>query len=484
MPAEAVWAFHAHSGAFQRLMPGWQTLEVRSWRGTLRDARLEFVIRQGPARLTWIAQHDASGFVEGEQFVDVMERGPASAWRHTHRVTPTAGIGSATGTSNAGACELDDHIVYRLPLYPLGQWLGGWKFEADLRRMFLFRHARTAHDAARHARFAGQRRLHIVLTGSNGTIGAALLAYLVNAGHRVDRLVRAQPRATGDGTGLLPGREVRWDPVASGPDAALIAAIDGCDAVIHLGAAGIAARRWTDTYKRELVESRVRSTALLAQAIARCKRAPEVFMVASGTNIYRPAALGDVIPREEDAPVGDGFLARLALDWEGAAAPAHPRTRVVNLRLGVVLSAKGGFLKAVAGVLPAGASRFGDGRAVVPWVHVDDVLGAVEHVLHTPGLRGAVNIAAPSVESNAAMLGAINVTRRSVVNVPVSAGLLRLMAGEMSEAVLASQPVSVAKLVGSGFVFAVPTVAAAAAIELGDARGLAAHRERMLSWRA
>lgn len=482
LPVRAVWDFHARPGAFQRLMPPWQTLDIRSWRGTLRDARLEFVIRPVPALrglgvgITWIAQHDEGAYIEGRRFVDVMERGPASQWRHTHDVN-TVEVHTYRDADFIAPhrCELDDQISYKLPLHPLGQLVGGRKFESDLRRMFAFRHARTVHDAARHARFAHCPRLRVVLTGSNGTIGSALLAYLVNAGHSVDRLVRREPRATGDGTGLLPGREVRWDPLASDVSDQLREAIEGTDAVIHLGGAGLDARRWSVEHKRDMADSRVRSTALLARAIAACRTPPATFMVASGVNIYQSAQRFDVAPLTETTPVGPGFLAQLARAWENAAHPARDISRVVHLRLGVVLSSRGGYLRALtsglAGVargLKVGVSRMGDADAIVPWVHIDDVLGAVEHTLHTPSLSGPLNIAAPVITPSAELLHAINRASGTILNIPAPAWLLRTLRGEMADAALTSQPVCVSKLISSGFSFMVESPRTAAAIEFGE----------------
>ncbi|MCU0689393.1 MAG: TIGR01777 family oxidoreductase [Phycisphaerales bacterium] len=469
-PQSAVWAFHANPGAFERLMPPWQTLIMQSWSGTLRDARVQFALKQGPIKLQWIAQHDPQGFIDGQQFVDVQLKGPAAAWRHTHRVTTAPSTSSST---------LDDHIVYRLPLHPVGQALGGWKFQSDLRTLFAFRHARTLHDALRHARFATQPRLRIVLTGSQGTIGRALLGYLINAGHTVDRLIRApsQPRPTGDGTPLLPGREISWDPTAPEASPQVLAALDGADAVIHLAGVPIAERRWTPARKAAIASSRIDSTTQLARAIARCPQPPRAVLVASGVNIYRPASPTDRTARDESAPLDNSFLADVATRWEAAAAPARSCSRVVHLRLGVVLSAKGGFLQALTGPpLPpkAAVSRFGDGRNILPWIHIDDTLAAIEHILHTPSLAGPLNLVAPALDEARTVHAAITRAAGAWLALPVPTPLLRAIAGEMADSIIASQPTAPAALLASGFRFAHISVQHAVGMELGHLPSLTA----------
>lgn len=464
LPQGDIWAFHARPGAFNRLMPPWQTLVMKSWTGTLRDARLEFQIRQGPVRITWLAQHEAAGYIDGEQFVDVQLKGPAAAWRHVHRVT----------AKPDGQCELDDRVAYRLPLEPVSTMLAGGKFRADLSKMFAFRHARTLNDASRHAAFTGRGPTRLVIAGASGTIGAALVAYLVNAGHTVDRLVRRAARATGDGTPELPGRELQWHPQAETPSAELVAFLNGADAVIHLGGANLAGRRWTDGYKAEMLASRVDSTRLLARAIKACANPPESFLVASGINVYQSAADGDTSPRAEDGPLGAGFIADMARAWEQAANSVAGVTRVVNVRLGIVLSSKGGLLRSVTAPMPplVGASRFGSGREVVPWVHIDDVLAAIEHVLHTASIAGPVNIAAPAVTTGRELMAAINRARGVLLRLPAPAWLVRLVAGEMGGAAFQSQPVEPAKLLASGFVFRQSDASVAAGVELGHSAAI------------
>ena len=200
--------------------------------------------------------------------------------------------------------------------------------------------------------------MKIIVSGSSGLVGAALIPRLEQAGHEVTRLVRRAP---------MPG-EVRWDPTAGTIDAA---ALEGCDAVIHLAGAGIADHRWTDEYKRELRESRTTPTRLLAEAIAGLDRRPAVMLSASAIGWYGPR---HDEPLDEQSAPGSGFLADICREWEAATAPAEAAgIRVAHLRTGIVLSTKGGALKKQLPLFKLGlGGKFGDGTQWQSWISMPD----------------------------------------------------------------------------------------------------------------
>jgi uncharacterized protein (TIGR01777 family) len=288
----------------------------------------------------------------------------------------------------------------------------------------------------------------VAVTGSRGLIGSELVPLLVNAGHTVVRLVtgRATPPAPGDGT-----RWVAWNPTAKLDPAAL----DGCDAVIHLAGDNVGEGRWTAAKKQQILDSRTIPTRHLAEAIASlpADRRPRVFVSASAVGFYGDR--GDEV-LTEDSPRGTGFFPDVCTAWEEAASPAGAAgVRVVHPRIGVVLTPRGG---ALGKQLPAFRFGFGatlgGGRQWVPWIAVGDAVRALRHCLTTDSLRGPVNLTAPNPVTNrefTKVLGRV-LRRPAVMWLPRFA--LRVMFGEITDAgLLASLRVTPRRLLDSGFVF-------------------------------
>jgi uncharacterized protein (TIGR01777 family) len=290
----------------------------------------------------------------------------------------------------------------------------------------------------------------ILVTGSSGLIGSALIPYLSGRDHVVVRLVRSETRQGGDA--------IRWDPIAGTLDRA---AIEGLDAVVHLAGEDISSGTWTAAKKARIRQSRVEGTRLLARALASLDRPPHVFACASAIGYYGDR--GDEILTEESEP-GTGFLASVCRDWEGVATPAaEAGIRVVHLRIGVVLSAEGGALARMLGPFRMGmGGPLGSGRQYVSWVAVDDALGAIGHVLSAQALRGAVNVASPRPVTQsefARTLGRV-LGRPTVLGMPAFA--VRLMFGEMAnELLLSSQRLEPVRLLSSGYEFRFPELDAA-----------------------
>jgi uncharacterized protein (TIGR01777 family) len=228
--------------------------------------------------------------------------------------------------------------------------------------------------------------VRVVLSGSHGLIGSALLTRLVESGHDVVRLVRSAP-APGD---------IVWDPQAGRLDADALA---GVDAVVNLAGAGIGDHRWTDEYKRQILESRVRGTTLLSEAIAADDAGPRVLLSASAIDYY--GARDDEV-LDEESPSGTSFLAGVCRDWEAATAAAESGgARVVHFRTGIVLSRAGGALKKLLPLFRLGlGGRFGSGRQWMSWISIDDEVRAIEHLLASE-VVGPVNLTAPTPVTNA-----------------------------------------------------------------------------------
>ncbi|MGZ3461704.1 MAG: TIGR01777 family oxidoreductase, partial [Archangium sp.] len=341
--AEALFAWHAREGALQRLTPPWEPLEVVEHQGDgIREgARVVVRMKVGPISQQWVARH--TRYVPGSLFQDVQESGPFSQWIHTHRMR-----------NEPGGSMLEDEVQYALPVGVLGRVVGGGYTRHRLERMFSYRHAVTREDLRRHAAFSGQAPLTVAVSGASGLVGGALVPFLTTGGHRVRRLVRGRPGA-GD---------IAWAPGRGEMD---VAALEGVDAVVHLAGAPIAEGRWTEERKALIRGSRVEGTRVLCESLARLSRPPRVLVSASAMGFY--GSRGDEVLTESSAS-GEGFLADVTREWEAATAPAEQAgIRVVHLRLGVVLSSRGG---ALAKMLPAfqagGGGRIGDGQQWMSWV--------------------------------------------------------------------------------------------------------------------
>ncbi len=300
--------------------------------------------------------------------------------------------------------------------------------------------------------------MRIVLAGATGFLGRPLTARLVAAGHAVTVLTR-RPSAGS------PIPQVQWQPDGTaGPWAGII---DGADAVVNLSGAPLAPRRWTTERKRVLVDSRVLPNRSLVAAIGAAKTPPRVLVSASGAGYY--GHCGDRTITEE-APPGDDFLGRLALEWEGAANVARTLgTRAVAIRTGLVLGEGGGVLAPMLPPFRLGlGGPFGDGRQYWPWVHLDDWLALVEFTLVQPGVDGPFNNSAPEPATNqefARTLARV-LHRPCLFRVPAFA--LRLAMGEMADGLLLSGQRAVpARALSLGFRFRYESLEAALRQALG-----------------
>ena len=441
--AEEVYRWHARPGAFERLNPPWDPATVVSRTGTIEDEGSRVLLRIGPARQRWLAEH--YGAMPGREFRDRQRRGPFALWEHAHRMTPDGG----------DACVLEDRIEYALPAGAAGDLAAGWLVRRMLDRTFAYRHRVTAFDLAAHARCREGGAMKVAITGASGLVGSALLPFLTAGGHEIVRLVRRAPAAKD---------EARWDPDSGAVDAA---ALEGVDAVVHLAGENIADGRWTDARKAALRSSRVPPTRLLAQALAGLKRKPKVMISASAIGYYgdRGAEWLD----ESAAPAAD-FLGRLAAEWEAATEPAAKAgMRVVNLRTGIVLSPAGGALGRMLPPFKAGLGGvMGTGAQYTSWVSIDDLVGIVHHALAVDALRGPVNAVAPAPVTNAELaktLGRV-LGRPAIAAVPAFA--LRLALGEMADAtILASTRVRPARLEATRYRFRFPELEGALRHVLG-----------------
>ncbi|HEY2975726.1 MAG TPA: TIGR01777 family oxidoreductase, partial [Pyrinomonadaceae bacterium] len=230
--------------------------------------------------------------------------------------------------------------------------------------------------------------MKILISGSHGLVGTALMKSLEPEGHEVFRLVRYAPSSDA---------EIEWSPDRY---SIALARIEGFDAVVNLAGESIAEGRWTEDKKQRIRESRVKGTKLLGDALANLTNSPKTFICASAIGYY--GNRGDEILTETSAP-GDDFLAKVCVEWEKATALAKEKgIRVLNTRFGVILDAHGGALAKMLPPFRAGlGGKIGSGKQWMSWIALDDVVGALKFALTNEGLSGPVNFVAPNPVTNA-----------------------------------------------------------------------------------
>ncbi len=451
---ESAFAWHDRSGAFARLAPPWQRVEVVEQSGGIRDgARVVLRLGRGPTALRWRLEH--RDWIENRQFRDVQVRGPFARWEHTHRFEP---IDDRTS-------RLTDHIEYAVPGSAILGGLAERMFTPMLQRLFRYRHGMTVDDLAAHARHDRAPRLTVAISGSSGLIGSALTAFLTTGGHRVRPLVRRPARDA---------HEIQWSPQKGILDQDRM---EGVDAVVHLAGENIASGRWTSAKKTRIRQSRVGATEQLCRSLLALPNRPRTFLSTSAVGFYGDR--GDE-QLDESSPAGQSFLAEVCRDWEAASAPLSGQgVRVVLTRLGMVLSPRGGALAKL--LTPA---RFGIGTAVgrgrqyLGWITLDDVVTAMTEALLDERYVGPVNFTAPQAVTSrelAATLG--RVLHRPVVGA-LPAWVARIAMGEMADGLLlASARVEPTRLLGLGYPFRDPQLELALARMLGRQRDSSPTRE-------
>ena len=286
--------------------------------------------------------------------------------------------------------------------------------------------------------------MDVLVSGSTGLIGSAVVSALKGEGHRVRRLTRSGDASEND--------VVRWDPSAGEIDAERI---EGVDAVVHLAGENIVGR-WTDAKKARIRESRVRGTRLLAETLAGLPEPPAVMVSASATGYYGDR--GNELLTEESAP-GDSFLAGVGQEWEAAADPAREAgVRVVHPRIGIVLSTEGGALATTLPIFKLGAGgKIGSGRQYWSWIAIDDVVGAVLHALREDSLEGPVNVTVPDPPTNAEYTRTLGRVLGRPTVFPLPAPVARIVLGQLAdELLLASQRIEPARLKVTGYSYRYP----------------------------
>jgi uncharacterized protein len=284
--------------------------------------------------------------------------------------------------------------------------------------------------------------MRVLVSGSHGLVGQALVRSLTNAGEEIVRLVRGEAN---------PGKaEVEWHPNQGLIDSEHL---NDLDAVVHLAGESIASGRWSEEKKQQIRESRVNGTELLSKSLARLPRPPASLVCASAIGYYGDR--GDEVLTEQST-AGRGFLAQVCVEWEKATTPAAEKgIRVVSARFGIILDKKGGALAKMLPPFRLGAGgRIGDGKQWMSWIELDDVVGGLRFVLTNSSVAGPVNFVAPNPVTNAEFTKTLGYALSRPTFLPIPAFGVRMAFGEMADALLlASQRVKPVVLNTTGYSF-------------------------------
>jgi len=301
--------------------------------------------------------------------------------------------------------------------------------------------------------------MKILVTGSTGFMGSALVPFLTTAGHQVSRLFRSKSTK-------FHGMEsaISWNPEAGVLD---LASLEGFDAVIHLAGENIAGGRWSSQRKTQILESRSKGTRLLSETLSRLSHPPKVLISASAIGYYGDR--GEERLNEQSSP-GSDFLAKVCQEWEKASTAASDAgIRVLNLRFGIVLSTTGGALQRMVTPFRLGVGGIiGNGSQFMSWIALDELLGVIQHALVTDQLRGPINVASPNPVTNREFTKTLGRILGRPTILPMPAFAAKLAFGEMAEALLlSSQRIEPQRLLQTGYSFRFPELEGALRYLLG-----------------
>ena len=469
---EKVFRWHECEGAFERLNPPWLDVRCVERSGGIKDgSRVVLLVKKGPLSVPWVLAH--KDYVADSHFVDYQIAGPFDYWQQKHEV-----VADSQCHVGANHSVLIDHAEFRLPMGLAGNLFGGGLIQADLARLFRYRHSLMRRDLMLQERY-GRRPLKILVSGGSGLVGSQLIPFLTTQGHTVVQLVRGEAAVAAENK---PGNspqslqngaveKIVWDPDRQTIAADLPEDLDGA---VHLGGYNVASGLWTEGVKRAIEDSRVQSTSYLVKLFKQMARPPAVFVCASAMDFYGDRGSE---PVTEDSPAGgpgNGFLADVCSRWEAAANEASEcNIRVVNLRISGVLTPKGGVLGKLLPVFRGGGGGpVGDGKQYFSWISMDDMLGCIYHALVEDSVRGPLNAVAPQSVTNAEFGRTLGRVLSRPAIFPLPKAVVQIVFGEMGDALLlASRRLLPQKLKQTGYQFLDPELGEALKYMLGLSAG-------------
>jgi uncharacterized protein (TIGR01777 family) len=450
-PLDKVFAWHMREGAFERLKPPWEQFEVTGRSGSIQNngiVRLRTKI--GPLTMNWVVRH--AEYIPEKQFKDIQIKGFFPSFGHLH-------LFERFGSS----CILEDRIDYSLPAGRMGRLAARRFVDKNLRKIFDYRHRTISQDLRTHSVInkirKSEKPLSIAITGSTGFVGSALIPFLTTGGHRVVPLYKSQHPSSSIRTNQ--GQTLNYfnlDPLNT----------NQVDAVVNLAGENIFGK-WTKEKKKRLTESRINATAALCERLASLNRPPSVLVSVSAIAYYGDRS-DEILSEDSQAgtrasPIPSkvpsiDFLSDLCRKWENATHIAvKAGIRVVNLRLGIVLSSSGGLLAKILPVFKLGlGGRIGRGNQYVSWIALEDLLTIVLSMIADETFSGPVNAVSPNPVMNTDFTESLGKALSRPTFVAVPKFLLKLLVGqELTDALLLSSTrVMPSRLIESGYHFRFP----------------------------
>jgi len=431
--------YHERSGGLERLMPPWSGMNIISQKGGIKnDAITIFRINLGkPISFKWVAKH--FGYIPNRQFQDQMIKGPFKKWIHTHSFIP----------QGSDQCILEDKIDYELKFGKISSKIFQKNIQNFLNQVFLYRHRILVNDLYFETIGLEQGK-KILITGSHGLIGSALIPLLSNIGkHKITCLVRSNNSKYSSQSQAFKNI-IFWDPAHNKLNHQ---ELEGYDVIIHLGGENIFGR-WTDIKKNKILDSRIKSTNLLSESLTKLSNPPSLLICASAIGYYgnRP----NETLTEESSPA-KGFLSEVCQQWENATKHASEiGIRVVNTRFGIVLTPKGGILQKLLEPFKFGVdiTLGGNKDRYISWISIEDVIKSIFYSITNKAIRGAVNIVAPKPITYFEFSNILKKILNPKLSIQLNPNLTKLIFGQMSDELLYTNAYVIPeKLISTGYKF-------------------------------
>lgn len=468
-------SWHIREGAFERINPPWQQFKIIERKGNIQSngtVKIKMNIG-GPFHTTWLVKH--SDYIEGKQFRDTQITGLFSSWTHNHLFKPF-GLSS---------CILEDHIEYSLPGGAISRMIASRLINKKLNQMFDYRHRLTREDLRIHAAVnkirGNDRPMTIAITGSSGFIGSSLIPFLTTGGHRIVRLIRS-PTSHDDDHSLKNVKSIQWNPSSPCAHTSSLNDNDNIDAVVNLAGENIFGR-WTKEKKKRIFDSRVNTTKSLCNLLSSLDKPPKVLVSASATGYYGNRG-DEILTEESPSPPASAssslsfsisssidFLSNVCRNWEESTQIAKESgIRVVNIRIGTVLSSSGGILAKILPPFKMGlGGRIGNGNQYMSWIGLDDLLVLVLYAIVDKSISGPINAVSPNPITNADFtktLGKV-LSRPTIFSVPRF--IIKSILGEelANSAILSSSRVVPMRFLKIGYKFRFPSLESVLRYTLG-----------------